>query len=127
MGGYEEMLREHHPTDFPSIEHVKDALADEDLQKFVDLRPYTNMGCFTVLEHTSALRCYSLFRGLGLRHLPVLSRSHEVSGIITRQNLLAAQEGHLDDGLTPKPEKQKALLDEDLNAYMNSQHEINVQ
>jgi len=125
--GYEEMLRHCHPTTFPSIEEVQAALAEEDLQLFVNLQPYTNLGCFTVLEHTSATRCYSLFRGLGLRHLPVLSRNHEVMGIITRQNLYAAQENHPEDGATPKPEKQKPLLDEQIDALMPTQHQIDVQ
>lgn len=124
---YDEMLRQCHPTTFPSIEEVKAALAEEDLQLFLDLRPYTNMGCFTVLEHTSAMRCYSLFRGLGLRHLPVLSKQHEVSGIITRENLLAAQEGHLQHGVTPKPQMQKPLLDEPSDVFLNTEHQIDVQ
>jgi len=75
-----------------SGQEVKANIADEDLHKIVNLRPYTNLGCFTVPEHTSAMRCYRLFRAMGLRHLPVLDDNHRVSGIITRQNLLVAQE-----------------------------------
>jgi len=129
---YEEMLRHHHPTTFPSIEQVKAVLTEEDLEMFIDLRPYANLGCFTVPEHTSAMRCYSLFRGLGLRHLPVLGKNHEVSGIITRQNLLAAQEGHVDEGrtpkngMTPKPDNRRPLLDAQMDMQMDLHHQINV-
>jgi len=127
--GYEDMLRQHHPTIFPDIEQVKAALSEQDHGMFIDLRPYTNLGCFTVPEHASAMRCFSLFRGLGLRHLPVLGKNHEVSGIITRQNLLAAQEGHLDEGMTPtvfiktKWDKQQPLLDADPERQIDVQIE----
>jgi len=127
--GYEDMLRQHHPTIFPSIEDVKAALSEQDLDMFVDLRPYTNLGCFTVPEHASAMRCFSLFRSLGLRHLPVIGKDHEVSGIITRQNLLAAQEGHLEEGMTPtvfiqsKWDKQTPLLDADPERQIDVQIE----
>merc|ERR1712113_59611 len=102
---YEKMLRHQHPTHFPSVEDVKRALAEEDYRKMLDLRPYTNQGCFTVPEHASATRCFRLFRSMGLRHLPVLGSDHEVVGIITRQSLLAVQEGHV------KPCQQKVSQD----------------
>lgn len=95
MVEYEEMLEQWHPTYFPSLSEVRATLADEDYSKMVDLQPYTNMNCFSLPEHTSAMRCYRLFLEMGLRHLPVLGRNHEVSGIITRKDLLAAQEGHV--------------------------------
>merc|ERR1719422_160682 len=47
---YEDMLRQHHPTIFPDLEEVKAALTEEDLQRTIDLRPYANLGCFTVPE-----------------------------------------------------------------------------
>jgi len=89
------MLEQWHPTYFPSLSEVRAVLADEDYSKMVDLQPYTNMNCFSLPEHTSAMRCYRLFLEMGLRHLPVLGKNHEVSGIITRKDLLAAQEGHV--------------------------------
>jgi len=123
--GYEEMLRYHHPTIFPSLEEVKALLADDDLQMNIDLRPYTNLGCYTVPEHASAVRCYSLFREMGLRHLPVIGKNHEVSGIITRQNLLAVQEGHLEGGVPPKPDRERPLLD--AQTHPSSQIEVHIE
>ena len=35
-----------------------------------------------------ACRCYSLFRGMGIRHLPVVNDDHQVIGIITRKELM---------------------------------------
>jgi len=90
---FEELLRHRHPSVFPSLDDVRSALATSDsFEKVVDLRPYINQGCFTVMEHASAMRCYRLFLGMGLRHLPVLGQDHEVRGIITRQNLIHTQE-----------------------------------
>merc|ERR1719469_1158862 len=104
---YEEMLRYHYPAMFPGVDEIKAALTEEDYQKVINLRPYCNPNCFTVLEHTSASRCYTLFREMGLRHLPVLSQTNEASGIITRQNLVWAQEqGHGgDEAMLPQKDK----------------------
>lgn len=96
MVQYEDMLRNFHPTLFPSLEVVRSGLTSSDFQKVVDLRPYTNQSCYTIPEHTSATRCYQLFREMGLRHLPVLGSNGKVAGIITRRNLIAAQEGHVE-------------------------------
>lgn len=71
---------------------VQNALAAEDRDLFIDLLPYANKGSYTVQEHTAAMRCYLLFRTMGLRHLPVLGRDHCVRGMLTRKDLLAAAE-----------------------------------
>jgi CBS domain-containing protein len=42
-------------------------------------------------ELTSLQRSYRMFRTLGLRHLCVVNRRHEVLGILTRADLVAAQ------------------------------------
>merc|ERR1712151_1205926 len=71
---------------------VKSTLSSDDVAMTVDLMPYTNQGCYTVQEHAVAMRCYNLFRTMGLRHLPVLRTDHTVSGMLTRKDLLAAME-----------------------------------
>mmetsp|Transcript_69800 Transcript_69800/g.175820 ORF Transcript_69800/g.175820 Transcript_69800/m.175820 type:complete len:746 (+) Transcript_69800:55-2292(+) len=88
---YEAMVRHGHP-DSPSLEAVSRALESGDYCKVVDLRPYTNRGCYTVQEHAAAYRCQMLFRTMGLRHLPVLGEDHLVRGIITRKDLYHAAE-----------------------------------
>jgi len=119
---YEEMLRHGHPG-FPSLQEVRGMLTAGECAQMLDLRPYTNMGCFFVPAHTTASRCYRLFRSMGLRHLPVLGEDYLVQGIITRSNLLAAQEGHikpgsrapadLSDGKDMKRERQRARTREE--------------
>jgi len=101
MVKYEEMLQHRHPTLFPGLDEVRSTLTADSYAQVIDLRPYTNLGCFTVPEHASAMRCYRLFRGMGLRHLPVLGRDHSLAGIITRQNLVHAQEGHVQPSCKP--------------------------
>lgn len=91
MVPYVEMVRNGHPKK-PALSAVKEALAAEDYDKIVDLTPYTDMGCYTVQECASAMRCHTLFRSMGLRHLTVLSDGHVVRGIITRKELVAAAE-----------------------------------
>ena len=52
-----------------------------------------NLSPFTVRENTPLLRIYSLFRGLGLRHLMVTNAENEIVGIITATEL---DEHHLE-------------------------------
>jgi len=63
-------------------------LSDEELEMFVDLRPYMNNSAVTINTSFSFGHTYSLFRTMGLRHLPVLDEEHRVVGIITRKDLL---------------------------------------
>jgi len=77
-----------------TVDALASALATEDLDKLVDLRPYVNEGCYTVPEHASVTRVYKLFRGMGLRHLPVVSRLGTPAGMITRADLRLVEEGH---------------------------------
>lgn len=91
MVPYEAMVRRGHP-DSPSLGAVTRALERIDYHKVVDLRPYTNRGCYTVQEHAAAYRCQMLFRTMGLRHLPVLGDDHVLRGMITRKDLYDAAE-----------------------------------
>jgi len=109
---YEDMLRHGHPG-FPMLQEVRAMLTANDFSQMIDLRPYTNMGCFFVPAHTTASRCYRLFRSMGLRHLPVLGEDYLVQGIITRSNLLAAQEGNIKPGSrAPADENDKEVKKE---------------
>ena len=53
----------------------------------VDLRPYMDTSPFTVLDTFSILRAYTLFRSMGLRHLPVVDPCNRVVGILTRKDM----------------------------------------
>ncbi len=55
---------------------------------FVDFSPYMHLSPFTVTSYAPIYRVYTLFRGLGLRHLIVLDSNNKfVDGIITAQDL----------------------------------------
>ena len=53
----------------------------------IDLRPYMNPSPISVHESTPIGSCFSLFRGLGIRHLVVLNEVSTPMGIITRKEL----------------------------------------
>ncbi|CAF4273780.1 unnamed protein product, partial [Adineta steineri] len=76
-------FRESYPR-HPSIESVH--LTDEERELYCDLRPYMNLA-YTVSHHSTLPRIFSMFRGLGLRHLVVVNDKNEVVGMITRKDL----------------------------------------
>eukprot|EP01138_Halocafeteria_seosinensis_P001396 gb/GECG01001432.1/.p1 GENE.gb/GECG01001432.1/~~gb/GECG01001432.1/.p1 ORF type:complete len:1015 (+),score=100.27 gb/GECG01001432.1/:1-3045(+) len=78
----------HYPR-FPSVDEM--VFSDEELKSYVDLRPYMSSAPYTVNYKATLQRTYSLFRGLGLRHLPVLNDCQDVIGIITRHELTEDQ------------------------------------
>jgi chloride channel 7 len=51
----------------------------------LDLLPYVNLSATTVGGQSSALRAYTLFRTLGLRHLPVLDERGRAVGMVRRR------------------------------------------
>jgi len=63
-------------------------LTPEDESKWMDLRPYSNPSVYFVTEDSSVTKVYRLFRGLGLRHLLVLSIERDVCGVIARHDLM---------------------------------------
>ena len=63
------------------------ALAEEERQKFVDVRPYMNRSPHLLNEVASAKQAFRLFREVGLRHLIVINNALQVTGIITRKDL----------------------------------------
>jgi CBS domain-containing protein len=54
----------------------------------IDLRAYMNPAPIMVTGKCPIARCYTLFRGMGIRHLPVVDDDHSVIGIITRKELM---------------------------------------
>lgn len=73
---------------YPRYPTIKD-LVISDIEKtyFIDLRPFMNPSPYTVLHSSSLPRMFRIFRGLGLRHLPIVNDSNEVVGMVTRKDL----------------------------------------
>ena len=70
---------------------------------YVDFSPYMHLSPFTVQIYTPIYRVYTLFRGLGLRHLIVLDSNNKfVAGIITAQNLSESALEHAVNSLNTK-------------------------
>ena len=59
----------------------------------VDLRPYVNSAPIMVSPKCPIERCFTLFRAMGIRHLPVVDENHYVAGIITRKELMSQGAG----------------------------------
>merc|ERR1711871_15288 len=54
----------------------------------IDVSHYMDRGPLTVFPHTTVAGAYSLFRKLGLRHLPVVARDGTICGMVTRKDLM---------------------------------------
>lgn len=72
----------------PTPEYLSMNLTDRETSQYLDLRPYINHSTITVGTSFSFVNVYTLFRTMGLRHLPVLDDTHQVVGMITRKDLL---------------------------------------
>jgi len=59
-----------------------------DPEMAIDLRPYMNPAAIFVIPECPIVRCFTLFRGMGIRHLPVVDDEHRVVGIISRKELM---------------------------------------
>lgn len=62
-------------------------LSQEDLDSWIDLTPYMNPSPYFMQEHSPVSHVFNLFRTMGLRHLPIVDKSNEVVGMITRKDL----------------------------------------
>jgi chloride channel 7 len=71
-----------------SLDPVLGLLQTLDDSATVDLRSYMNPATITVSPKCPIGRCYTLFRGMGIRHLPVVDDSNRVLGMITRKELM---------------------------------------
>lgn len=66
-------------------------LNENELEMFVDLHPFTNTSPYTVVDTMSLAKAYTLFRGLGLRHLcvvPKIQNGFPIIGILTRHDFM---------------------------------------
>ncbi|KAJ8979965.1 hypothetical protein NQ317_013713 [Molorchus minor] len=77
-------FRDEYPR-YPTIDEI--SISDEEKTYFVDLRPFMNPSPFTILHSASLPRMFTLFRALGLRHLPIVNDTNEVIGMVTRKDL----------------------------------------
>lgn len=78
------IFRNEYPR-YPTIEDL--FISDVEKTYSIDLRPFMNPSPYTVLHSSSLPRMFRLFRGLGLRHLPIVNDSNEVVGMVTRKDL----------------------------------------
>ncbi|XP_063981533.1 H(+)/Cl(-) exchange transporter 7 [Diachasmimorpha longicaudata] len=78
------MFRNEYPR-YPEIDQI--AVTEMEKTYFIDLRPFMNPSPYTLQHSTTLPRAFRLFRGLGLRHLPVVNDTHEVVGMITRKDV----------------------------------------
>eukprot|EP00039_Didymoeca_costata_P010778 m.145977 g.145977 ORF g.145977 m.145977 type:complete len:819 (-) comp14959_c0_seq7:1138-3594(-) len=54
---------------------------------WIDLKPYMNLFPYTLQPYATLTRAYVLFRGLGLRHIPIVDEDTQVVGYISRVDL----------------------------------------
>ncbi|XP_015117389.1 H(+)/Cl(-) exchange transporter 7 isoform X2 [Diachasma alloeum] len=78
------MFRNEYPR-YPEIDQI--VVTEQEKTYFIDLRPFMNPSPYTLQHSTTLPRAFRLFRGLGLRHLPVVNDTHEVIGMITRKDV----------------------------------------
>ncbi len=71
---------------FPSIDTV--SLTPQEMNLCIDLTPYMNAAPVTVYETATLPRAFSLFRLMGLRHLPVIDFNNHIVGLVTRKDLV---------------------------------------
>ena len=55
---------------------------------YIDLVPYVNQSAVTLQGKFSLHRAYIIFRTLGLRHLTIVNEGNQVTGVITRKDLM---------------------------------------
>lgn len=70
---------------YPTINECQ--ISEEEKTFSIDLRPFMNPSPYTVLHSCSLPRMFRLFRALGLRHLPIVTDTNEVIGMVTRKDL----------------------------------------
>eukprot|EP01138_Halocafeteria_seosinensis_P008442 gb/GECG01008627.1/.p1 GENE.gb/GECG01008627.1/~~gb/GECG01008627.1/.p1 ORF type:complete len:955 (+),score=74.00 gb/GECG01008627.1/:1-2865(+) len=76
-------------NNFPHYPEVEDMdFSQEDLDSYIDLRPFMNSHPYVMHEESTLQRAYTLFRQIGLRHLTVVNSSFDVVSILTRHELL---------------------------------------
>lgn len=75
----------------PLLEEVG-VLTHDERESFIDLSHYMHLSPYSVNNNALLLRCFRMFRSLGLRHLTVVNYKHKVVGMITRKDLANAEQ-----------------------------------
>ncbi|CAE6941230.1 Clcn7 [Symbiodinium natans] len=104
---------------YPSVSELKRRLSSKNLEMWIDLRPYVNANGYSIPPHASMASAFSLFRRLGLRHLPVVDRHGDLCGILTRKDLILVEENEVTGELVQR--SQPALVSDTGWAYRKSE------
>ncbi len=83
-------LESRYPRYLPHSENM----TREELESWVDLRPYLNEAPTTIADNALVTQAYRLFRSLGLRHLCAVDTDGDVVGVLTRHDLV---ESHVEE------------------------------
>ena len=73
---------------YPRYLPVSESISEHELKSWIDLRPYTHFDPVTISDGALVSQAYRLFRSLGLRHLCAVDSNGDVTGIVTRHNLV---------------------------------------
>ncbi|XP_065899920.1 H(+)/Cl(-) exchange transporter 7-like [Dysidea avara] len=94
-GEYSELcledFRDAYPR-FPDLNEVKGSLTAEEMDYYIDLKPFINNTPFTAYDTSYYPKIFGLFRALGLRHLVIVNRDNEVVGMVTRKDIARFRE-----------------------------------
>jgi chloride channel 7 len=72
----------------PKLSELIDRFEQEDFSREVDLSPLINITVMTVNAEFAVSEAYTIFRTMGLRHLPVVNEHNKLKGMITKKDLL---------------------------------------
>lgn len=70
---------------YPAVDDIK--LTQEEMNFWLDLRPYMDTAPYSINQSASVQRCYRQFRTMGLRHMVVVDSDHLVVGMVTRKDI----------------------------------------
>ncbi|KAG9396871.1 Chloride channel, voltage gated [Carpediemonas membranifera] len=73
---------------FPSVDKILSTLTESDLEQRMDIQPFMDPSPHTVRTQTPVIRVFTLLRGLGLRHILVVSDDGTLVGIVSRKDLV---------------------------------------
>lgn len=89
---YSELTIEKLPNPELTMKKLKKYTEDPRYQRlYIDLTPFINESAMCISEKFSLYRTYMIFRTLGLRHLVVVNDWNQVTGIVTRKDLMDFQ------------------------------------
>lgn len=70
---------------YPAIDEI--CLSFDDLNDSIDLTPYMDPSPYVMQQLAPASTVFRLYRTMGLRHIPVVTKTNKLVGIITRKDL----------------------------------------